>query len=125
MYRYHGAQVPRYEGLEEHVLDTFARMYEAFEEDVPRIPAGRFCEVRFEDLVADPVGRLRTIYDCVELEGFDEALPAVREYAARTAGYQPNRYRISAETRDRITARWKGYAEKYGYPVPDDGQVDA
>ena len=49
MYRYQGVQVPRYEGLEEHVLDTFVRMYEVFQEDVRQIPPSRLCELRTGD----------------------------------------------------------------------------
>ena len=33
LYRDKGLQVPKYEGLEEHVFTTFTRMYEAFERD--------------------------------------------------------------------------------------------
>ena len=119
MYRYHGVQVPRYEGLEEHVLDTFVRMYEVFEEDVRDVPPSRFCEVRYEDLARDPVDQLRAIYDGLGLDGFDQVLPAAQAYAARTADYQPNRYELPPETRDRITARWGSYIEKYGYGPPD------
>ncbi len=122
MYRYHGVQVPRYEDLEQYVLDTFVRMYEVFEEDVRDIPPSHFCEVRYEDLVRDPVGQLRAIYDGLELDGFDQVLPAARDYASRTADYKPNRYELSPETRDRITARWSSYTEKYGYAVPDAGE---
>jgi hypothetical protein len=118
MYKHQGLQVPRYEGLDERVLDTFARMYEAFEEDVPKIPPSRLCEVRYEDLVRDPIEQMRTVYDALGLDGFDEVLPAIREYVAQSAGYQTNRYEISRETRDQITARWRGYVEKYGYDGP-------
>jgi len=55
LYRNDGLQVPAYEGLEEHVFQTFSRMYEAFESARGTIPAGQFCEVRYEDLVARPI----------------------------------------------------------------------
>ena len=114
-------QVPRYEGLEEEVLETFARMYAVFDEDVERIPPSRFCELRYEELVRDPIGQLSTIYDRLGLNEFDRALPALREYVARTADYKTNRYQISPETREQIATRWKGYIEKYGYGPRDTG----
>ena len=37
-------------------LRTLTRMYEAFDRDRDLIGRGQFCEVRYEELVADPVG---------------------------------------------------------------------
>lgn len=115
LYRYHGAQVPRYEGLEESVLETFTRMYEVFEEDRQLVDSSRFCEVHFEELVRDPIGQMRSVYERLGLEGFDQALPGLREYTAKMSEYKGNRYQISPQVRDEITSRWHAYIEKYGY----------
>ena len=50
MYGGHGLQRPRWDGLPEYVLDTFVRFHDRLEEGKRAIPAGRFCEVRYEDL---------------------------------------------------------------------------
>ena len=42
LYRDEGLQVPRYEGLEEHVFKTLTRMYEWLEHDRRLIGAGQF-----------------------------------------------------------------------------------
>ncbi|MGA2620657.1 MAG: sulfotransferase [Thermoguttaceae bacterium] len=115
LYRFEGVQAPRFAGLEEHVLDTFDRMYAAFEEDVRRLPPSQFCELRFEDLVRDMPGQMRRVYRQLELGDFEPVAPAVAAYAAKTAHYQRNRYQIDEETRNRIGRRWRGYIEKYGY----------
>ena len=67
LYRYQGLQMPHYRDLEERVFQTFQRMYEAFEQDRPLIPPSRFSEVRYEDLIADPIGQMRRIYEELEL----------------------------------------------------------
>ncbi len=110
-----GAQVPRYEGLEEHVFDTFTRMYEVFERDRHLIDPARFCEVRYDDLVKDPVGQMRTVYEQLSLGQFEQVMPAFEQYAADKKDYQTNRYEISPETRDEITRRWSSFIERYGY----------
>ena len=60
-----GLQKPNFNGLEEHIFNTLTRMYNAFERDRHLIGPGQFCEVRYENLIADPVGAdaagLRTI----------------------------------------------------------------
>jgi hypothetical protein len=110
-----GAQIARHEGLEDHVFSTMRRMYEAFEPSRSKIDPARFCEIRYEDLVRDPVGQMRTVYDQLGLDEFDKVLPAVEKYVAATAGYKTNRYDVSPELRDEITRRWKPYIERYGY----------
>ena len=110
-----GLQKPRYEGLEEYVFATFKRMYEAFERDRPAIPANRLAEVRYEDLIADPISQMRRIYGELELGEFDAVAPALEEFVAGQSDYKPNRYEISPEIRAEITRRWAPFIEKYGY----------
>lgn len=115
LYREHGMQVPNFAGLEEQVFETFARMYEKFENERSLIPADRFCEVRYEDLVRDTVGEMRTIYDHLGLGGFEQALPRLREYLAANDGYQTNQYELSDDQRRQISSRWRKFIAQYGY----------
>jgi hypothetical protein len=94
-------------------------MYEAFERDVPKIPAGQFCEVRYEDLISDPVTQMESIYQQIGLGDFEAARPGVEEYAQRTAGYRPNRHELPESTREQVATRWAAYLAKYGYDQPD------
>jgi hypothetical protein len=112
-----GLQVPTGEGLEEYVYQTLIRMYDAFERQRPLIPAGHFCEVRYEDLVQDPIGQVRRVYEELGLGGFEEVLPALERYMAGQAGYQTNRFNLPPETRDEIARRWQFFFERYGYPT--------
>ena len=115
LYRRDGLQKPHYRGLEEHVFGTFSRLYQAFERDRQSIGPARYCEVRYEDLIADPIGQTRQIYDRLELGEFDRVLPALEKYVAGQKGYKTNRYQISADIRAQITRRWRSFIEKYGY----------
>jgi hypothetical protein len=115
LYEDEGLQSPTYRGLEEHVFETFERMYAAFERD--RLLAGpaQLAEVSYEALVADPMGEVRRLYEELELGGFDELAPALKEFVAGQKDYQKNRYQIAPEIRSEIARRWAGYIEKYGY----------
>ncbi|NUQ63108.1 MAG: sulfotransferase [Pirellulales bacterium] len=120
MSRYHGLQVPKWEDLPEQVFETFTHMYEVFEEDRTRIDPSRFCEVRYEDLVRDPVGQMRLVYERLGLGSFDSALPAVEAYAVRTKDFRTNRYELDPATRDEVTRRWGTFIERYGYAEKTD-----
>jgi hypothetical protein len=124
MYRDQGLQVPRYAGLEEHVFRTFLRMYEAFERDRNLIGPGQFCEIRYEDLIADPVEQMRSIYDRLELGDFEAVRPAIDKYVAGQKDYKTNRYQITPEVRAEITRRWGKYLSDYGYAAEQAGASD-
>jgi omega-hydroxy-beta-dihydromenaquinone-9 sulfotransferase len=115
MWRDQGLQTPRYEHLNEYVFDTLNRMYEAFERDRHLIPASQFSEVRYEDLVADPVGQISRVYRELELGEFDNVLPALETFVAGQKGYKKNRYELTPELRAEIARRWDGYLRRYGY----------
>ena len=109
--------MPKYEGLEEYVFDTFNRMFDVFEEDRKRIDASRLCVVRYEDLVAAPVAQMERIYDELELGEFDRVKPALEKRVGALADYRVNRHELPTELRDQIVERWAAYFEKYGYPT--------
>lgn len=115
LYRDQGLQVPRYEGLEEHVFETFNRMYAAFERDKDLLEQSQFCELRYEDLVHDPVGQIEQVYENLGLDEFEAVRPALEDYARQHANYRTNRYELSDETRAEIHRRWAEFIERYGY----------
>jgi hypothetical protein len=116
LYRSQGLQTPRFEALQEQVFSTYTRMYDALERGRKHVREDRIYEVRYEDLVRDPVARLREIYAHLDLGDFSEAEPRIREHLAGTAGYRTNRYREMAPAlRDEITRRWGTVIRRYGY----------
>jgi omega-hydroxy-beta-dihydromenaquinone-9 sulfotransferase len=115
LYRDQGLQKPRFDGLEEYIFRTFEQMYDAFERDRALLSPARFCQVRYEDLVADMPSQMRRIYDTLELGECESALPAIREYADAHRDYVRNRFELPPETRERISRRWADWIRTYGY----------
>ncbi|MEX0614224.1 MAG: sulfotransferase [Pirellulales bacterium] len=101
--------------IEGHVLDTFVRMYECFEQDRELVPPGRLVDVRYEDLVADPVGKMREIYERLELGDFAKVEPEIARYAMRSCDYRTNKYILPPDVADRVRGRWAPYFQRYGY----------
>jgi hypothetical protein len=90
-------------------------MYARFEQDRQLIPAGHLAEIRYEELIADPVGQMESVYDQLGLDDFHSARPAIANYAAAHSTYRPSRYSLSPDTIERVRRHWAPYFERYGY----------
>jgi hypothetical protein len=115
LYQRHGLQKPTFAGLEEHVFATFVRLYERLEEGKKLLDPKQFYELRYEELIRDPEGEVRKIYDHFGWSGWGDVLPRLREYLASIEGYETNRYQITPELRAEIQARWGEVIRRYGY----------
>src|SRR5262249_51389073 len=69
LFEAHGLQKPRFAGLEEYVFKTFTHLYDRLEEGKKLIPPGRLFEIRYEDLIADPLGGMARLYQTLNLGG--------------------------------------------------------
>ena len=84
-------------------------MYEVFERDRGLIPAGQFCEVRYEELVKDPVGQMRRAYAELALGEFDGVAEQVRRYFAEKSDYKKNRFEMTEERARRSAGMGGGF----------------
>jgi hypothetical protein len=117
MIRTFSLQEQGFAGLEEYVLDTFERMYRRLEQDQPLIPPSQWHQLRYEDLVSDPVGQMRRLYQELDLKSFSSIRTALQAQRRRIARYRTNRYQLTPAQRDVVTQRWRWVMERYGYPV--------
>jgi hypothetical protein len=115
LYQAHGYQKPTYVGLDEQVLTTFEHMHERLQATRGQIPPGMICDLKYEELVRDPLIHLRDLYERLELGDFAPAEESVRKYLAERSDYKTNRHELPAELRETITRRWRPYFERYGY----------
>lgn len=111
----HGYQKPHFADLDDFVFETFGQMHERLEATRDLVPSGRLIDVRYEELVDDMVGTTQSIYEGLQLDGFDQVRPLIQEYVSSHRDYQPNRHQATPEIESDVYARWKPYFEKYGY----------
>ncbi len=114
-----GLQVDSGQSLERYVFACFEEMYTAFERDRVALGPDRLYEVKYEDLVADPVAVLEAAYDRLGLEGFTAARPALEAQAQSMKRYRTNTYRHDPRIVAAVADRWGGFIDRYGYTVPD------
>jgi hypothetical protein len=116
LYAAHGLQkADQLPWLEEYVLATLPMLYDRIAADQKLIRPDRYHELRYEDLVKDPIGEMRKLYDQLGLGGFDTLQPKLEAYWSQNAEYQTNRYRLSDEQKETVRQRWGRIIDRYGY----------
>ncbi len=116
LYHVQGLQLPRYDGLDDYILDCFDRMYRGFESQRHRIAPGHLYDVKYEELIQDPVEQVARIYEQLELGDFESVRPELEATMRDREGYKPNRHEaLEPEIRTRILRRWADYYERYEY----------
>jgi omega-hydroxy-beta-dihydromenaquinone-9 sulfotransferase len=117
LYQFEGFQFFKGNDLEDLVFRTLERMYDAYERQRKLVPPGRLCDVRYEELVKNPVGEMERVYGELGLGEFEAVRPALQQYMAGQKDYQKNRYEMEPETKRAIASRWQFYFDRYGYPT--------
>jgi hypothetical protein len=110
-----GLQFPKDIGLEEYVFDCLTRMYGGFEDQRKRLPPDSVYDLRYEDLVADPVAEVEKMYAACGLGDFAGVRGPLTEYVAGQKDYQTNKHPMDETLKRQIRQRWAGYFERYGY----------
>jgi hypothetical protein len=115
LHRAQGLQLPREDGLEQSVLSTYEYVHACLERDRPLFAAGQFHELRYEELLGDPVGELQRLYRQLDLDEPQHLRASVEAYFSARADYRTNRFQLSANEHATIQRRWGHVVSRYGY----------
>ncbi|GIW95093.1 MAG: sulfotransferase family protein [Pirellulaceae bacterium] len=114
----HGLQIPHHRHLEAFVFSACRTMYTGYLRDRSQLGAAQLCEVRYEELVVDPLRQLHRIYEALELEGWDRVEPRVRAYLQERRDYRPADYRWEPHVLRTVRQQWDFYFDAFGYDAP-------
>ena len=103
------------ERISQYVMQCYEKMYQGYFQQLPEINPSDICEVRFEDLIADPVQQMATIYDKLSLDGFEQVEAQIVDYQSSRKDYRPNQTSLDEATEALIDERWSEYLERFGY----------
>src|SRR5262249_17676099 len=100
------------------VMRQYTEMFDAFFEEKALIPEGRFCELAYSDLEADPVGEIRQVYEKLSLPDFNVVEQAMKDYVGSLAGYRKNNHvELTTDVRAAIGRDWQRTFEEWQYPI--------
>lgn len=104
--------------IEKQVIENYKRLMNSFFEQKKLIPNENYFEVRYEDLVKDPLKQIKKIYTELKISGFENALPDISRYLEMKKDYKINVYKIDKKIIDEVKKHWSFTIKRWGYNPP-------
>lgn len=108
------------EEVQEFVLQAYVIHEELLRQGKSTAPQGKISRVKYEDLTANPIAELQRIYSELDLDGFDQAHPALEQHIASVTSHKRNRFVLSLEQREAVESRWGALIRGKGYSWSED-----
>jgi len=106
------------EEIEKQVVSNYIRLMNSFFEQKEQIKTDRFVEVRYEDLIRDPMKHIQRIYETLKIPGFETATSAMMKYLDRQSEYKTNVYSIDQRIVQHVERNWKLTIDRWRYAPP-------
>jgi hypothetical protein len=102
------------------ILELYKRIITDYENTKHLIPKGNLVELKYEDFETNPVNGMKHVYETINLNNHETALPYFEKYAALQKKFHKHQYKISKEKVDLILKQWGFSMEQYNYSVPEE-----
>jgi hypothetical protein len=103
------------EDLQQGILDNVKEMYEKFAVDRALIPKDNIIDIKYEDLIRDPMKQFERIYKELKIEGWDDVEEDFKAYTDTQKSYKPNVWTMSDDYINKVNKHWDFIREQYGY----------
>ncbi len=98
------------EALHRYVIDCLHRMYDSFEIDRRSLPSNRIVDIRYEELVKQPVKTIESIYQQLEMGDAKTVVARMHERQASNNDYQVNQHQTNDELEKIVQRDWADYS---------------
>lgn len=104
--------------IEQQVIDNYKRLMKSYFEQKKSIPNDHLIEIRYEDLVKNPMKQVDSIYNQLNLKLTDDAKKEMNKYLERKKDYKTNKYSFEDRIIKRVKKEWNFTIEKWNYNPP-------
>ena len=101
------------------VITKYKALMEQYLKDRTLIPEGNLAEVKYEDLISDPLGEMERIYAALGLSGWENGgKQAMVEYLSTLSDFRKNTFEPDHAAMERISQAWRFAFEEWNYELP-------
>ena len=116
--RRHGLSQPSKETLAKNfdeALESYQLLHEAYERGKALLDPKQIIEVRYEDLIANPVQALQNCYEHLGLGDFEPLKSKLLDRQKRQKNYSSGLYQLNPQHKEKIKATLKPWFARFGY----------
>ena len=110
--------------IDRDIVKIYKNLMNDFFEQKDLIPSGNIVEISFEELEKNPAEILKYIYNSLNIEGFDNAVPNFEKYITSLKSYKKNKHTISRKQLDILIKEWGFSMENLNYNLPANIKVE-
>jgi hypothetical protein len=107
------------DAIDAHIMESYPLVIDRLLATLDGLDPGRFAEVRYDDLVRQPVETVARLYRQLDLGDFAAARPEIAAFAAESTTAPRPRRALDPELVQLIAARWARQIVRLGYGIPD------
>jgi hypothetical protein len=110
-------QKPDYE-LYDFIFDMYLDIYDNFYKDFDLIPKEQIIEIKYEDLIENPINEMSKVYNHLKLGDFGQVKGKMEAYLDTLNDYKVGNYKISKKDKELIYSKWHETIDRWGYEKP-------
>ncbi len=100
------------------ILDTYKRLLTTYLEQRRLVPEGQLFELRYEELVRDPISGMSDLYYALSLDAFDAVESRLESFIHRKRVSMRSKYRYDPEVIKDIEREWAFSLTEWSYEPP-------
>jgi LPS sulfotransferase NodH len=101
--------------IEDAVMQLMDVVFNRYEATRHLILPGNLVEITYENLLQNPVQVVGELYDKLNLKGFEQVLPSLREFTNQNLHHQVASYKFKPGTIRRVNSIWRNLFDRMGY----------
>ncbi len=109
--------------IEDEIINVYKKLMRRYLKQRMDIPRGQLAEVRFEDLVSQPVSEIWKIYEQLDLDNFKKAKPYFNLFLDQKAKGKSSDYRYENHIMKKINRNWRFAFKQWNYSVISSRKV--
>lgn len=103
--------------MEQEIIKVYNKLMKRYLEQRTDVPEEQIAEIRFQDFISNPMDQLHAVYQKLELQDFDKAVPHFRTFLeSKTEGKSSN-YEYENRIVKLINENWKFAFDQWDYSM--------